>query len=197
MLWFFLSFLQEIMGGSRDARLPCSNYVSGISSQSEFVPSDESPYRCWWRFSYCYFTATFLCSRYMLPKFIVICHCSKKYYSTEKLWLIYIAFTDLSKTGILWRHILIRCNLVWTMKLLKAQIRRILNSIVTLSAFLEHLHCIRASHHWWWAVTLMRTNHVASFYLKFHRNPSVFLLMNPYTGPWRFNHHYFTELYPL
>ncbi|KAF7124506.1 hypothetical protein RHSIM_Rhsim12G0041300 [Rhododendron simsii] len=35
----------EIMGGSRDARLPCSNYVSGISSQSEFVPSDESPYR--------------------------------------------------------------------------------------------------------------------------------------------------------
>ncbi|KAI8527013.1 hypothetical protein RHMOL_Rhmol12G0043600 [Rhododendron molle] len=36
----------EIMGGSRDSRLPCSsNYVSGISSQSEFVPSDESPYR--------------------------------------------------------------------------------------------------------------------------------------------------------
>ncbi|XP_058191993.1 protein POOR HOMOLOGOUS SYNAPSIS 1 [Rhododendron vialii] len=41
----FIYALKEIMGGSRDARLPCSSYVSGISSQSEFVPSDESPYR--------------------------------------------------------------------------------------------------------------------------------------------------------
>ncbi|XP_057508422.1 protein POOR HOMOLOGOUS SYNAPSIS 1 [Actinidia eriantha] len=40
----FMNALKEIMDGGRDNGVPCSNFVSGTSSQSDLVPSDE-PYR--------------------------------------------------------------------------------------------------------------------------------------------------------